>query len=139
MQASCRVNTVSPLPKNHEIRAVWRQDAGPGEAWQCPRCEYAATLGCNAAYHALQTDHGVPLLRPRPPERPLQPPVLPGVRVGDAMQLSDDVHLALEIARAALLLARASHAHPASLEPLQDLYDRLRRADDARRDPAVVG
>ncbi len=127
--------STTPLPKNHEIRAVWRQDAEPGQVWRCQRCEYVSNVGCNAAYHALQTDHGLPELVPGAP--PAVPPRLPGVRVGDAMQLLDDVHLLLEIADAALVLARTSGAHPTSLTLLRGLYDRVKFGVDARRDPGV--
>lgn len=120
------------LPRNHEIRAVWRQDPPEGQVWQCPRCEYSATHGCNAAYHAMQTDHGLPKLVYCRSEEQMPPPNLPGVRIGDAMQLMDDAHLALEIADAALKLARISGAHPTSLGLLQGLYDRARASIDAR-------
>lgn len=130
------MTAASALPRDHEITAVWRRDAPPGQAWKCPDCDLRATLGCNAAYHAMQADHGVPVLVSHSPPKKSGP--LPGVRFGDAMQIMDDLRLAMSIAGVAIELARSARANPGVLGPLQDVYDQLREIVDGRHDPAVV-
>lgn len=124
------------LPRNHEIVAVWRRDAPAGQAWKCPDCDLRSTRGSNAAHHAMQADHQLPVLVAHAPPKKAGP--LPGVRIGDAMQVMDDLRLAMAIAESSLLLAQVSGANPKSLLPLQLAYDRLRRLVNERHDAAVA-
>jgi hypothetical protein len=47
---------------SEELKRVWNTDAPPGKVWKCPDCESRATLGGNAAYHAISKRHGDPVL-----------------------------------------------------------------------------
>ena len=58
--------------------------------------------------------------------------------MGDAMRLMDDLHLAMEIADAALKLAEISGAHPTSLTLLRGLHNRLQTGVNERRDSAIT-
>lgn len=51
----------SDLPKFHETK-LWTADAPRGQAWLCGECGHWATLGGNAAYHAMKEKHGAPEL-----------------------------------------------------------------------------
>lgn len=114
---------MSELPSPQELRAVWRVDPADGMAWECPDCGEQWTLGCNAAHHAIKQDHGLPSLsKLRPPPAP----PLPGVRVGDAMQLRSDFQLALELAETAINVAVRAGAANAYTLPLVNVLGLLR-------------
>jgi len=52
------------VEKRSGVNHVWNTDAPDSMCWKCPDCDYRATLGGNAAYHATKEKHGVPKLVP---------------------------------------------------------------------------
>lgn len=46
----------------------WSTDAPDGKTWECPNCASRATLGRNAAFHAVKHGHDVPVLEDMPVE-----------------------------------------------------------------------
>jgi hypothetical protein len=75
--------------------------------------------------------HGVPTLEDLP--TCVKPAPLPGVRVGDAMRLMDDLDIAMEIAGAAIRLAADAGARTESLDVLRTLYSKLQNTVGQRR------
>lgn len=112
------------LPTPAQLHAVWRHDAGPGTAWTCPDCGAQFTLGGNAAHHAMEFQHAVPQLEPYTAPEPARP--MAGCRVGDFMQVAEDLRLALEIAEAAVGCAARAGA------PLEERTRLLRMVRDLR-------
>lgn len=54
----------------------WKKDAPEGKCWKCPNCNSWATLGGNAAFHAITMLHGLPKLVKKPNVNPLNQPVV---------------------------------------------------------------
>lgn len=105
------MEATTALPEPHELRAVWRHDASAGMAWTCPTCGLQATLGCNAAYHAMKTEHPLPKLMPIAPRAPVKRSdlVIPTTpqQIG---RVVDNLKLSLELLDLAIAVCEKSGA-----------------------------
>ena len=120
------MQTTTALPEPHELRAVWRHDASAGMAWTCPTCGYQASLGCNAAHHAMRAEHPLPRLmstasRPRPTSPSLQIPTTPQ-QVG---RVVDNLKMSLELLDLAIAVCERSGAPAEQRRLLRDAQRKL--------------
>lgn len=141
------------LPRLHEAK-LWTTDAPRGKAWTCPDCGHWATLGGNAAYHAMKMKHAPPELLELPPgtktldptwvqrrtnvlglddepepvteEPPVEEPVADSASM--VMQLGDSLRLALTVADTALDMLE-QRGQSRQVLALRDLVLRIRRGE----------
>lgn len=69
--------------RDKALTHVTRNDAPDGQGWFCPNCDHWASIGGNASYHALKTEHDIPTLKAIPAHvetlsRPAVPQIVPG-------------------------------------------------------------